>query len=101
MPVFRNTTARYWSSPSGVNCAPTAAGAGAVTTPSAPTAAVIALMPAAEVSSVVLVTTSTLYGSTALRFRVCGRRGQQGQARKSQTHTSPPHRLSNRRVTLS
>ena len=36
-----------------------------------------------------------------LRFRVRGRRGQQDQARKSQAHTSPPHRLSNRRVALS
>ena len=60
MPVFKKTTARYVSRFAGVNCAPTSAGAGAVTTPSAPTAEVMALMPAVLTASLVLVTTSTL-----------------------------------------
>src|SRR4051794_30799908 len=61
-PVLRNTTLRYESRFAGVNCAPTSAGAGAVTTPALPTAVVIALTPAVVNASEVLVTTSTLYG---------------------------------------
>ena len=63
MPVFRKTTARYESSFSGVNSAPTAAGAGAVTVNASRAADLIALMPAVLKASSVLVTTSTLYGS--------------------------------------
>ncbi len=51
-----------------MNCAPTSAGAGAVTTPALPTAVVIALTPAVVNASEVLVTTSTLYGSAAAAF---------------------------------
>src|SRR3954447_21411798 len=78
MPVFRKTTARYESRFAGVNCAPTSAGAGAVTVPSVPTAFLIALIPAVLVASLVLVTTRTLYGSAgaalgALADAVAGR----------------------------
>ena len=59
---------RYASRPCGVNCAPTSAGLGAVTVPALPTAAVIASTPAADRLSVVLVTTSTLYGSAGAAF---------------------------------
>lgn len=54
-----------------MNCAPTSAGAGAVTVNAAPPleAALIALMPAALSASCVLVTTSTFGGSAgAARF---------------------------------
>src|SRR4051812_46189980 len=69
MPVLRNTTARYWSRPAGVNSPPTAAGAGAVTVKSPLlAAALIAARPAVVTGSVVLVTTSTLAGAAAAAF---------------------------------
>src|SRR3954466_2962486 len=66
MPVFRNTTARYASSPAAVNFAPTSAGAGASTVKSPLLAAwLIAFRPAWVTASLVLVTTSTLGAGAA------------------------------------
>src|ERR1700712_4838413 len=70
MPVFRNTTARYWSRPAAVNSAPTAAGAGAVTVKLPSLAAeLIAARPAVVSASCVLVTTSTLAGAAGFGLR--------------------------------
>src|SRR3954466_7790402 len=70
MPVFRNTTARYASSPAAVNLAPTSAGAGASTVKLPSLAAeLMAARPAVVPASCVLVTTSTLAGAAAFGGR--------------------------------